>query len=244
MVDMILHFVDKKEQQDKPFYVFSWTQATHHPFEPGPNWENIDFLKGDRTYDTLTWDIARYLNALYELDKQLARLFAELRARKLADDTIVIVTGDHGEAFGWPHSDSVAHSCKCYQEDVNVPMFIWSPALFKSPERSQAYGGHVDLSPTVLDLLGIPSPPSWQGRSLLSPLHPPRAYFYGMREDYLLGVRENQYKYVFNATLGQDELYDVVKDKLEQNNIAAQHPDICKPMRQRLAAWVHYERDH
>jgi hypothetical protein len=49
---------------------------------------------------------------------------------------------------------------------------------------------------------------------------------------------------VFNATLGQDELYDVVKDKLEQNNIAAQHPDICKPMRQRLAAWVHYERDH
>ena len=243
LVDDIFKFIDRTPEQagwTQPFYVFSWTQGTHHPYEPGPKWEDKDFLNGNETYGDMTWELGRYLNALFELDKQLGRLMDGLRARNLADDTMVVITGDHGEAFGFPHGNSVGHSGKVYQEDVNVPLVIWSRSLFKGGERSHAFGAHVDLSATILDLLDIGTPDSWQGRSLLSPSHSARCYFYGVMDDYLLGVREGQYKYVFNATLGQQALYDLANDHQEQTNIAPQHPDVCRSLRQRLAAWVQY----
>ena len=241
LVDDIFKFIDQApppRAAAQPFYVFSWTQATHHPYEPGPTWEDHDFLQGIDTYGDMTWDLGRYLNSLYELDKQLGRLLEGLRARKLADDTIVVITGDHGEAFGVPHHKSVGHTNKVYQEDVNVPLIIWSPSLFKTGGRPQTIGAHVDLGATVIDLLGLSAPGSWQGRSLLSPAHPPRCYFYGMMDTSLLGVRENQYKFVFNATLGRQELYDLTNDRQEQTNIELLHPDVCQRLRRRLAAWL------
>ena len=244
LVDDIFRFIDRKPPQaepSQPFYVFSWTQATHHPYEPRPTWKDTDFLKGDKSFGEMTWDLGRYLNSLYELDLQLGRLMEGLRARNLADDTIVVITGDHGEAFGVPHANSVGHTGKVFQEDVNVPLIIWSPALFKEGGKSHAFGAHVDLSATVLDLLGIAAPESWQGRSILNPAHPPRCYFYGAIHNYLLGVRENQFKYVFNATLGQHVLYDLSTDPQERANVARQHPEVCLNLRRRLAAWVEYQ---
>src|SRR4029453_16065119 len=49
MVDMVLRFIDTHER-GKPFFVMSWTQGTHHPYEPAPTWEEIDFLKGEKKY--------------------------------------------------------------------------------------------------------------------------------------------------------------------------------------------------
>ncbi len=242
MVDMVLGEVDQAQQAHKPFYVFSWTQATHHPFEPGPSWEKFDFLKEDESYAEMSADLNNYLNGLYELDKQLSRLFSELRKRNLADDTIVIITGDHGEAFGWPRPDNRAHSQRVYEENVHVPLMIWSPALYQSPARSRVCGAHVDLSPTILDLLDIPAPEAWHGRSLLNPAHPSRAYFYGVLNYFFLGVRDQKYKYIFNATLAEEELYDLEQDSLEHHNLASSNPELCRPMRQRVAAWVHYQK--
>jgi arylsulfatase A-like enzyme len=244
MVDMILDFVDQKDAGGKPFYVFSWTQATHHPYDAGPNWEERDYLGGDESYRDMSYDLNKYLNALYELDKQLARLMDGLRERHLENDTLVVITGDHGEAFGWPREGNRSHSEMVNEENVNVPFILWSPSLFHSPPRSSAPGAHVDLNATVLDLLGYPAPSQWHGRSILSPRHPPRSYFYGVLNNFYLGVRENQYKYIFNATSAEDELYDLEKDRLEMHNIAATFPDKCKILRQRVSAWVHYQQEH
>ena len=244
LVDMILDFVDQKAADGKPFYVFSWTQATHHPFEPGPNWEDMDFVGDDESYQDMSYDLNKYLNTLYELDKQLARLMDGLRARHLEDDTLVVITGDHGEAFGWPREGNRSHSEMVNEENVHVPFMIWSPSLFHSPPRSAACGAHIDLNATILDLLGYPSPSEWHGRSILSPQHPPRAYFYGVLNNFYLGVRENQYKYIFNLTQSQDELYDLEKDRLELHNVAAAFPDKCKILRQHVSAWMHYQQEH
>jgi arylsulfatase A-like enzyme len=161
----------------------------------------------------------------------------------LADDTIVIITGDHGEAFGYPH-ESYGHSGKVHQEDVHVPLIMWSPKLFSNTARSQTIGAHVDLSPSILDLLNQPLPQSWQGHSLFSPTHPQRAYFYGAVDNYYFGVREGNLKYIYNATLGRDTLFDLAADPLEQNNISASHPDQSRRLRQRLAAWLAYQSKH
>ena len=149
----------------------------------------------------------------------------------------MIVTGDHGEAFGWPH-ESYGHSGKVHQEDVHVPLVMWSPKLFKNAPRSDVVGGHVDLSPTILDLLNVPLPATWQGHSLFSPTRPGRVYFYGAMDNYYFGVREGKYKYIYNATLGRDELYDLDGDPWEQKNLAETQREEGKRLRQRLAAWV------
>ena len=241
MVDQMFKFID--EDKKKPFYVFAWTQGTHHPYAPGPDWENIDFLDENdaRLWDEMEWDLNRYLNALHEADKALERLFEGIRKRGLADDTIVIITGDHGQAFGKPHK-TYFHSGRVYQEDVNVPLIIWNPKLFKNAPRSNVIGAHVDLAPTTLDLLGLGLPASFQGHSLFDPVHPPRAYFYGAMDSYLLGVRENNFKYIYNATRGREELYNLATDHDEQTNLASKQKDDCKRFRQRLAAWVDYQK--
>ncbi|MBI3465263.1 MAG: sulfatase-like hydrolase/transferase [Planctomycetes bacterium] len=225
----------------QPFFVLAWTQQTHHPYEFSPAQKELDFFQGDPPPGD-DYNLARYLNILLEVDRQLGRLFDGLRERDLAEETLVVVTGDHGEAFGSPHR-TYGHGGKIFQENVRVPFMLWNPPLFRG-ERRQTVGGHVDLNPTVLDVLGIPAADSWQGRSLFDPSHPSRAYFYAANDDYLLGVREKNWKYQFNATLGRDELFDLGRDPNEQTNLAEGEPQRCRDLRQRLAAWVDYQQRH
>jgi arylsulfatase A-like enzyme len=246
MVDMVLRYVDQDPTRAKPFYVFAWTQANHHPYgpeygEPAKNWDNPDLLGGEKRFGEYSWDLGRYLSALFELDKQLGRLFDALRRRGLAEDTIVVVTGDHGEVFGWPHK-AYGHGGGVYQEYVNVPFVVWSPGLFKAPARSAQLGGHVDLQATVLDLLGVAPPALWQGRSLFSPEHPPRAYFFGSADQGYLGVREGNWKYVYNRLTQSEMLFDLSADPTEQANVAGANREVCHQLRQRIAAWAAAQR--
>lgn len=239
LIDMIMRWIEA--DRAKPFFIFSWSQGTHHPYYPGPQHKEIDFLRGDRSHGAMSWDLNNYLNAMHEFDRQVGRLLAWLRSTGLADTTIVVVTGDHGEAFGIPHAH-YGHSYQVYQEDVRVPLILWNPKLFAGAGRRHTIGAHVDLMPTLADLLGVSPSPSWQGWSLFDAGKPPRAYFYGVRDDYLLALRENRWKYIFNATTGRQRLFDLEQDPDEQRDVAASHADLTAVFRQRLAAWVSYQR--
>ena len=89
MIDQVIKFIDRDSPKKQPFFVFSWTQGTHHPYgpdagTPSPGWDNPDLLLDPKTYGNMYWDLGRYMCALYELDKQIARLFVALRERGLA----------------------------------------------------------------------------------------------------------------------------------------------------------------
>jgi arylsulfatase A-like enzyme len=232
MADDVLRFVD--EDKEAPFFVLAWSSQSHHPYEPSPDRPVIDFFKGERPADD--YDLGRYLQTVREADLQIGRILDGLRERGRAEDTLVVITGDHGEGFGEPHP-TWGHGARLYQENVAVPLMLWNPRLYPSPQRSKTIGGHVDLNATVADLLGVSPADSWEGRSLFDPNRPPRTYFYAANDDYLLGVREGQWKYIFNATRGRDTLYDLGRDPEEGRNVAAEQPDRCRQLRQRLAAW-------
>lgn len=236
LVDRTFEWIDR--DRGKPFYAVLWTEQSHHPYEPAPGQPIVDFFAGGPVPED-DWDLGRHLNTLAEVDRQMARLFAGLRRRGLDRDTLVVVTGDHGECFGSPH-ETWGHGFKLYDEGVKVPLILWSPALFEGSGRSATIGGHVDVNPTILDILGLRAPGSWEGRSLLAAGRPPRVYFYAANDDYLLGVREGDFKYIYNATRGREELYDLPRDQDEQVNVAERHPDRCRVLRQRLAAWKHH----
>src|SRR5205823_290281 len=117
---------------------------------------------------------------------------------------------------------------------------LWNPKMFPhGGGRSSTIGGLIDLSATVLDVLGIAKPPQWQGRSLLQPpAEGRRAYFYAANDGYQLAVRERNWKYIIDATRGREELYDLATDPREQHNVAREHRTECAQWRNRLAAWA------
>ena len=196
----------------------------------------IDFLPPDGSEDTAAKN--RYLNALREADNQLGRLFAALRELHLDQDTAVLITGDHGEAFGGIH-DSHFHGLNLYEEDIHVPMILWSPALFSQETHSSVVGGHVDIGPTILDLLGINSPAGQQGKSLFRPDPNQRVYFFQNKSYLLFGLRSGRWKYIYNSVTAKEQLFDLQRDPGETTNLAASSPSQCLEFHRRIMAWVY-----
>jgi arylsulfatase A-like enzyme len=238
LIDALLAYVER--EPGRPFFVIGWTQQTHHPYEPTPGVPTFDLLHG-RPSGPDEYDLERYLNVLHETDRQLARLFDALRRARLADDTLVIVVGDHGQAFGYPH-DSYVQGRSAYEEDVHVPLLVWWPRRYKAETHATVVGGHVDLAPTVAELIGTAPAGDWQGRSLLDARHPPRAYFYVAQDEFKLGVRENEWKYIFDLRGATDELYNLAQDPDESRSVSGEQPERSTRLRQRLAAFAEANR--
>ena len=237
MMDAVIQFIE--QDSTNPFFVMAWSQQTHHPYEPTPGIPLIDDLVTEPVPDA--YNLGRYLNVLHEMDENLGRLFEAIRQAGLEKDTLVVITGDHGQAFGYPH-DNYGQGREVYEEDVHVPLMLWYPRLYKSARRSATIGSHVDLAPTIADLTGLKVPPDWQGRSLFDTSRAPRAYFYVAEDRFSLGVREGNWKYIFDLREGTEQLYDLDRDPTEQQNLASQEPERCARLRQRLAAWTEANR--
>ncbi len=237
LVDGMIHFID--QEPTRPFFMMGWTQQTHHPYEPTPGVPLLELMREPAMPDA--WELGRYLNVLHETDRQLERLFEAVRRHQLADDTLIVVVGDHGQAFGFPHN-SYMQGRTAYEEDVRVPLLFWLPRDYRTATRSPTVGGQVDLAPTIADLAGVPLAPDWQGRSLFDPKHAPRAYFYVAQNEFMLGVREGNWKYILDLRAGAEELFDLEHDPNEQRNLAATQPERSARLRQHLAAWTEANR--
>ena len=71
------------------------------------------------------------------------------------------------------------------------------------------------LAPTIAELAGVTPAPDWQGRSLFDPDRSPRAYFYVAEDEFTLGVRESNWKYIFNLRDGTEALYDLDREAMQ-----------------------------
>lgn len=237
MFDGILSFIAREPA--RPFFIMGWTQQTHHPYEPAPS---VPLLELVREPVEDRYELNRYLNVLRETDRHLGRLFESIRGAGLDQRTMVVVVGDHGQAFGYPHEGSYTQGRTIYEEDVHVPLIIWHPRRYETGVRSNAIGGLVDLAPTIAEFAGLPPAADWQGRSLIDGRHFPRAYFYVAEDHFRLGVRQDRWKYIYDLREGVEELYDLERDPDEQNNVAASEPQLSARLRQRLAAWAEANR--
>ncbi|GAA4368653.1 hypothetical protein GCM10023185_41570 [Hymenobacter saemangeumensis] len=213
-----------------PFFATVWTAQTHYPYFPpaGP----------EHDYQVPEQYLNRYLNALHYSDQQLGRLLAELDKRRLTESTLVVVVGDHGEAFG--RHVQYGHASNIYEENVRIPLLLINPLLFHG-ETLPVIGGQVDVAPSILDILRLPIPAQWQGTSLFNPNRQNRAYFFSPYSHYLFGYRDGRHKVIFNASTSQTQVYDLQMDPQESNNLAGQLPDYAHEGKLRLARWVQYQ---
>jgi lipoteichoic acid synthase len=225
MVDAFKKWLTKDKARD-PFFAMLWTIQTHYPYFP-PGVEK-DYGVGNK-------DLNRYLNAIRYSDEMLEKLLADLKKKGLMESTLVVVVGDHGEAFG--QHDQMGHGSEIYEENVKVPLIFINPLLFHG-EKISVIGGQVDLAPTIMQILRQPSPGEWQGTSLLDSNRTNRAYFFNPHSYYLFGYREGNYKIIYNANWNETMVFDLTKDPGEVNNIADEMPELVNLSSKRLAHWV------
>ena len=235
MLKGLVRWIDRA--QGRPFYAVAWTDQTHHPYTVSKHIPAADFFDNGKPVETSK---GRYLNAIRQSDHHLGQLFAALRKRGLDKDTLVVVTGDHGESFGHPHP-VMGHGSALFDENLRVPLMFWSPRLFAGGQRIQKPVGHVDVNPTLADLLKLPMPADWQGCSVLSEDHPGRVYFMADRDGFQFGVLDQTQKALFYATAGYERLYDLANDPLEQRNLSSERPEAAAALRARISAFIQSE---
>jgi len=184
--------------------------------------------------------VARYGLEVEFIDRHLGELIAHLRALDLWDDALVVFTSDHGEALG--EHGMLGHASSLYEEQIHVPLIVKPPLGRAGAEGLRANRAavvrHIDLVPTMLALLDVPSLPDQLGVSLLedgprvviAEIHPPEA----KRELYAL--RDHEYKLIFDAGRDSFELYHLPSDPGEQDDLYVARPDARPDWAARLRA--------
>ncbi|MFZ5894080.1 MAG: sulfatase-like hydrolase/transferase [Myxococcota bacterium] len=144
----------KPELAEKPFFLWAHYTDPHAEYVPH---EGFDFGRGSR---------AAYDGEVAFVDHHVGRVLDALRAKPYWSSTVVIVTSDHGEAFG-EHS-MIRHGFELWEELVRVPFLIRVPGV--APRRIQARRSVIDLVPTVLSLMRLPLDSELSGVSLVPEL--------------------------------------------------------------------------
>ena len=194
---------------------------------------------------------ANYLEALYDAeirycDEGVKQLLAALDELGLADDTLVVLASDHGELM-YRHGIFFDHH-GLYDGNLHVPLVLRHPSL--QAARIPLLAAHVDIAPTLLDLCGLEIPENMDGESLAphargESAQPIRDFVVSAECTWQMkwSLRTKDHKFIlareedFYGTPPR-ELYDVVADPGEFNNIAQDEPERAHAMEAQLEAWI------
>jgi len=192
-----------------------------------PSLTYIHFIEAHNPYDAAGTEGSKYERYVQEvalIDEAIAELQEHLLEVGLAERAILIVTADHGEAFG--EHNSRYHGSTVYEEQVRVPLIIVHPAL--KPRIVTAHVSLIDMAPTLLDIFNIVAPAQYMGTSLLpalqgGPIHRAEPIFLDSQRRFVGMVFDDGTKLIMHES-GTIALYDLQRDPQEKDNLIDQHP--------------------
>ena len=213
---------------DERFFLFIHTYQVHFPYTPPDRHNHFrKNLKGKLPKEKLArqafWSEAGYAGEIIYMDTELGALLETLGERIDLENTIIVITSDHGEEFA--EHGHIGHAETLHSEVLNIPMSIHYPGRIAPGTRVQAPASLVDILPTVLDFAGLPPRPNAQGISLRpliagDPLAAPRAIYaqnYG-KNGQQWAARTLDRKFIFNGNQKvPGKSYDLGSDPDEQN---------------------------
>lgn len=255
----------KGVDEQRPFFLWFHTYLAHAPYAPPervkkmfgvsgvPGWNVEDNFAATDSNKRLDAQKLKNIEGLYHGDIYMAdecvkKIHDELKARNLLKNTLFIVTSDHGETFQ-RHTSFMGHERELYEDTIRVP------AVFSFPGKIPALGARfdnprlADLMPTILEFLGIEAPPT-DGKSFLPLLTDANAKL-PEREPtsfetiplsghtYKIGFRDGVWKYFYDLKTGEEFLFNLESDFLEQRNLmkAPEYADQAGRFRELQGKW-------
>lgn len=273
-----------------PFFAWVHFYGVHKPYEPGAPFERAftgDYRGELRPGTELQWERVeeaihaatlartplseadhRFVVGLYDggiraVDERVGTLLERLADRGLADETLVILTADHGEELG-EHRVYYYHGNSVYRSTLRVPLLVRWPGVLPRGGTFDALSQNVDIVPTILDWLDVDIPPELEGVSLApwltgeSPAGPPRHFAYVEWQDLIWGTFTDSHHYLSNPlgvwlrkspydekegagfAVGCAELYAIDRDPYEQSNVVDSERETAAELR--AATFAHRTR--
>lgn len=210
----------------------------------------IKFRRGKTRLDADTITrLAKLHNAeIAYLDSQIGKLLTGISSRGLDSNTVVVITADHGEEFN--EHGGFEHGHSLYDELLHIPLLIRVPTIpLKQSDNGNTWQRgfstsstvrHIDIAPTLCELVGIKPDPAFTGRSLVEHLcgseQPDRPVLSQGNMWGPSGVawRRGDYKLLYQPDTSAIQLYDLKNDAIEQIDIAEKLPQLSKKMLQEL----------
>lgn len=252
----------------KPFFLFINYMECHEKYNPphpydrkfmpdhyspwrvlqvSPDKKQI--LKGSekRKGEDLEIMTALYDGELCYLDSKIGELLDYLKSQNLLDDTVVIITSDHGDSLG--EHNELGHRMVLYEQLLHVPLIIRFPHMFTPGTRVSHLVQLTDLYPTLLEIAGVKAPSDANGFLSLCRVQELAKREFVVAENTapkslksleMKAVRTERYKLIWKSD-GKNELYDLLHDPLEQKNLIHENPRAAAHLQQYLEKW---QRDH
>ncbi len=236
-----------KKSRKENFFLFLHYWDTHTPYSCPRNF--LEKKKGHMTSKELL--LAKYKGAVRYVDQQIGRLFDSLREERLLEDTLIIITSDHGESL--TEHDIFFDHHGLYDVTTHVPLILYYPKAFSEPKKVKGLVQHIDLAPTIYELLNIKYKDyELDGASLMPLIRGEKReirHFVFNEESYVqrkIGFRTKKFKYIFSPDGvgmcnycqqvhgGEEELYNLEVDPEEKVNIAVESKIVADEMKKGL----------
>lgn len=249
-----LDWLSGRPRPDRPFFLFVHYFDSHDPYIP-PEDYRPPFVPGPKEALKRNRTIFLYDSVLAYMDAEVGRLLEALPQLGLEENTLVVVTGDHGE--GLMQHGVWHHGLHIYEEGVRVPLILRWPGKVPDGIRIESPVSLLDLAPSLLALTDSPEESGFQGRSLEATLvgqepNPPdrpiwlyrRLYASGDKVEGLAaegeqwGLRRGRWKLIVGEAEGKLELYDLESDPQETHNLASERGEVVAKLRLELDRWL------
>ncbi len=260
-----------KENLNNTFFLFVHFWDTHFPYNsPGSieetfaahdqnSKEQLEKIKHEAKMKRIKLlggigkTLGMYDGAIASVDQEIGNLISSLREWGILENTLVILTADHGESLT-EHGIYFDHH-GLYQVTLHVPL-IFKYAGLPQGKVVQGFVQHPDITPTILDILEIKSEEDFDGKSMIPLIYQNKklnqaVYAEEMHSETKQMVATYKYKYIrapskqdavckYCHTIhgGIEELYDLENDPEETSNVILDHPDEASQLRDLLAEWL------
>lgn len=238
----------------RPFYCGFYLQSPHFNYEIPEPWAShyrpVPPLYSNTSVmlqippDVLPKIKNQYNNAVRYMDYWVGRIRDDLDKAGVLDNTVIVATGDHGEAF-MEHGLG-RHGTHTWEEMIHTPLIIWAGPQVRSawttrpPSVVADTVSGLDIAPTLAGLVGIAPYPGWQGVDVLAPGYSDQDRPVFSMTQYTRcqeTVCINRIKYIYDLTDAVEYLFDLRCDPGEHNNLAREQPALAAAMRSILTGW-------
>ncbi len=241
----VIDWLKQHRDPEQPFFLFIHYFDPHDPYVP-PKQILSEIRPRKKRLTKLERQILKYDGEVKFTDREIGKLLGTLKQLSLQENTLVVVTSDHGEGLG--QHGHMHHSINIYEEQVRVPLIVRYPAVIPAGARFNEPVELVDLIPTILDLSNVSSNGfSFQGKSLAKVLQG-KATLDADRPVYLYrkkfnshcrkdlsgkpiwldgdkyGIRWENWKYIEGKAEKTLELFNLAEDPFEHKNITNTFP--------------------